>query len=228
MKNHTVMRDVTPDIDKKQDLFQDILPFLPEDFSVVMFAQDHIKEMNISGLEKICRPSSADRAFKLIFWERLEVCLNEQRQMSELEARCNILSKRGLVRFTDTVPLLVWLLTPEIPVDVMNKVKLMEVMDRLSIITEYSAIGGEIPEDIDYKFLAVQMKMYEMLDKRINGDFLQKIEEKSMRIHMTKKDPQVATQKVLSAEDKIKQLEARISQASDLGGSGLKKEDSNG
>jgi hypothetical protein len=217
------MRDVTPaDIDNKLDFIADFVPFLPPIFSdAYTYLPKVTLERPLSELDKMAMATASDKSYKILFWRKLRECEKLGIQMLDTEARCGVLSTVSLQKFADISNMLAWLLSPDMPADVSAEVKLHELGKKLEVLTKYSADGGDIPEDINYKFLDMQMKMFAMLDKRVNGDFLQKIEEKSMRInHNTNVTTKAPTPKTLSLEDKVKELQARLTHAQDLGGSG--------
>lgn len=217
------MRDVTPsDIDDKLDFLSDYEPFLPDIFrEAFQYLPKQTLQKKLSELDKMAMATSSDRSYKILFWRKLRECERAGVPMTDQEARCGVLSKTGLQLIADTSNMLAWLMSPDMPPDVMAEVKLAQLSERLRVLTEFDA-DGNLPADLNYKFLDMQMKMFAMLDKRVNGDFLQKIEEKSLRINhntnVTKKSE--APAKALSLEDKVKELQERLTHAQDLGGNG--------
>lgn len=215
------MRDVTPNSESEDPLefIMEMQRYLPPIFcELVSVLPRGVLEMSLDELDRSVRPSQSEKAFKLMFWDMIRKCEREGRQMTDAEARCGFISARGLERFTDNSAHLFWLVSPEIPLDVRNRVKLMDVMKHLDILTKYSAKDGDVPEDINYKYLDYQMKLYAALDKRVHGDFTQKIEEKSMRINYSSSGGGMPSALGNSVEDKIKSLQDRIERAGTLGG----------
>lgn len=215
------MRDITPDIDNKVDFIADYERFLPPIFlDILEFIPKFALEKSLTELDTICSPTTSDKSFKILFWRKLRDAEKFDVQMTDLEARCGLISKACLVRFTENSNLLAWLLTPDMPADVTSEVQLVQVAKRLRILLDFDATDVDKPM-VDYKFLDAQMKLYTMLDKRVNGDFLQKIEEKSLRINHNTNVIAKKTEanKALSLEDQVKQLEQKLSSAQNLGGS---------
>ncbi len=216
------MRDVTPndELDDPVEFILEIQEYLPPMFrDIAGVLPRSVLEMSLDELEKSVRPSSSERAFKIMFWDNLRRCEQQGIPMTDLQARCGFISTRGLEKFTDHSRHLFWLLTPEVPIDVLNRVKLADIMRNMDVLTKYTSTSPDLPEDINYKYLDYQMKMYAALDKRVHGDFTQKIEEKSLRISHT---TNVSGRKVIddgsSIEDKVKRLQERIERAGTLGG----------
>lgn len=211
------MRDVTPDMDSKVDFIGDFQPFLPPLYAeTVTFISINTLTLNLDQLEKMCRPSSGDRAYKIVFWRLLRSCEMQERQMTDSEARCGILSKVGLQHYSDNSVLLTWLLSPEIPAEVVNEVRLQELMKIIDEVITFDPT--DLEKKINYKLLDSQIKIYNMLDKRVNGEFLQRIDQRNLNINQTEK-PKKKEQ--LNEAEKIKQLEDSIAKASSMGGNNL-------
>lgn len=220
--NTVSMRDVTPDIDNKLDFIADFVPFLPPIFAdAYTYLPKITLEKTLTELDKMAMATPSDRSFKILFWRKLRECEKAGVQMTDQEARCQVLSTVSLQKFADTSNMLAWLLSADMPADVSAEVKLIELGKRLEVLTKYDA-NGQLPEDINYKFLDMQMKMFAMLDKRVNGDFLQKIEEKSLRINhntnVSSKSNEQGAKKLTHAEQ-VALLKEQIAHKQNLGGS---------
>lgn len=216
------MRDVTPsDIDDKLDFLSDYEPFLPDIFrEAFQYLPKQTLQKKLSELDKMAMATSSDRSYKILFWRKLRECERTGTPMTDQEARCGVMSKTALQMIADTSNMLAWLLSPDMPADVSAEVKLVDLAKQLEVLTKYSAFDKDIP-DINYKLLDMQMKMYAMLDKRVNGDFLQKIDQRSLNVNKTITEPKKSDSK-LSLEDKVKELQERLTHAQDLGGNGNK------
>ncbi len=217
--------DVTPLPAKLPDLLPPTLPsevydrlptwlkpeveLLPERFEALSDYELHQAVKDSTRL----RPQQA-LAIKTAFWHEYERCIEEKLPQIQLNRAVKGITTIAAFKYLiDQEPqFLAWLLRPLR--EYTSRVKHLHslAMDELDNILAMShdsvdRFGNKI---VDTKLLALKVKIYELIDARINGAFVQKIEQKSLNMNVNANANERTTEVANEAATDMQALDNKI------------------
>lgn len=208
------MREITPN----PGYYQQIREFLPDNLQkMVDVMPDELASKTVDSLRLLCIPSPQFRTFKIMFWKALDLAIARKEQLTIEEACCGIVTEQVYFAFCNTTTKAAWLLAKEISYDAIAETYLHDILKKFAPILEKPIVDDY--GNIDYKLFEAQLKLYDKLDKRLHGNYIQKIEEKSLRL--TGKDVAESKAKGQTYEEQISNLKKQLDQSQNAGGQGF-------
>lgn len=191
-------------------------------------------------------PTPTDNRIRMKFWIEYDRCLGENiDHMTMANVYGNVCSKEFFnSTYVKRPEKIAWLLTAPASYQVITEEALIFGIDNMRDILEMShmvkvknkrtgqferdPVTGEIEMIPDYKMIEIKAKIVMMLDQRVKGAATQRIEQKTMSLHLgaTEKDVHEvgAGNNMEMLQNKLKKLEA-LERALMNGGSGMVAQD---
>lgn len=207
------MREITPNI----GFYQEIREFLPVNLqNMVDLIPEDLATKTGDSLHILCMPSPQMRSFKIMFWKVLDASIVKNQQLMAEEAACGY-PLNTYRTFTNNAVKVAWLLCKDIAYDITAQTYLNDILKKFAPIINKEIVN--VHGEIDYKLFDANIKLFAMLDKRLHGQYVQKIEEKSIRL--TGKEAADAVTKKASYDVQIADMKAKLEQAGNAGGQGF-------
>lgn len=165
----------------------------------------HLLEMDEWSLKKLLQPNPTLNRLRVSFWNEYMRSQDTNKKMYMPHVYAGVCSHESFVTYLESAESFAWILCP--PASYSNAVEealltgIMELRDVLSL--PHRDASGKV----DVKLIAQKTKIVEMLDMRVKGAIVQKIETKSLNLHGSVKDARAVPQGLQSLEDVNKRLE---------------------
>jgi hypothetical protein len=165
------------------------------------------------------QPNATDNRLRLRFWEEYERAQGKQERMRVDEIVDGVCSRAYFYgRYLTNPYKVAWLATPPASYEVIAKEALAFGYEQMRDILEMS---NTLPSGKpDVKLMELKAKIVAMLDVRVKGAIIQKVEQKNMNLNVSTSDKKVAKlalgESMAEMEKRIKELEKRERKALNL------------
>jgi hypothetical protein len=166
------------------------------------------------------QPNATDNRLRLAFWNEYERAQTHQDKMnvdSIIDGVCSRSYFYG--RYLTNAAKVAWLSTPPASYKVIAEEALAFGYEQLREILDLP-IKNETTGRLDVKLMELKAKIVAMLDVRVKGAVVQKVEQKNMNLNVSTSDGQVAKmaigQSMSDIEKRLKELERRERKALNL------------
>lgn len=158
-------------------------------------------ELKLLLIKQSARPNKLDHTLRLGFWKEYDQAQHENRKMNMPLIHAGICEKPQFSQIWRFPHKVAWITNRPMAYDVMMSEALEFGISQLRDILEldHSKEGGKI----DTKLIEAKIKIVKMLDDRVKGAVLQRIEQKTLGVNVHTTDKQVASLAMAGSMEEI-------------------------
>lgn len=175
--------------------------------SADLIPQD-IWEMDLDELEKvIAKTLKKDKRLRASFWSEYHAAVDENRRVIVDRFLSGVMNREFF--YNHVLPdryRLAYILTPLKSYTDSLRSMLQKLAEEVEQIIELPLVNSD--GEMDYKAAELKFKMMQMIDKRLHGDYVQRVEQKNLHMQLPSpaKDVIDIDQKLMELEQKAKQI----------------------
>lgn len=160
-----------------------ILNKTPPSFrDAVINADTELLQLDEADARKIIKPSATLNKLRLNFWVEYDAACRVGRQMQLSRVYSGLVAKDKFYKNYITCPKkMAWLLTPVTSFQTSMQEVLETITSQLRTIANLDLVDEK--GKVNIPAANIMIKLFELVDKRVNGAFLQRIEQKSLTIN---------------------------------------------
>jgi hypothetical protein len=151
-------------------------------------------------------PNATDNRLRLKFWNEYDRAQAEQNRMDMIAVYSGVCSREYFSkRYVQSAEKLAWLMCPPASYEVKMEEALAFGIEQLRDILELPNVGAT--GKLDVKLMELKAKIVAMMDVRVKGAVVQKVEQKNMNLNISTSNDQVAKRAMAGS---MAELEARL------------------